>query len=47
VTLAFDKVVRSKNGFVPEIKLLPVFGDIETSVMETKKLDTIDSKIYI
>jgi hypothetical protein len=42
VTLTFDKVVRTKNGFIPGIKLLPVFVDVGISVMETKKRDTID-----
>jgi hypothetical protein len=42
VTLTFDKVVRTKNGFVPGIKLLQVLGDVGTSVLETKKRDTID-----
>jgi hypothetical protein len=44
VTLTFDKVVRTKNDFVPRIKLLPVLGDVGTSVLETKKRDTIDFK---
>jgi hypothetical protein len=43
MTLTFDKVVRTKNGFVPGIKLLQVLGDVGTSVLETKKRDTIDS----
>jgi hypothetical protein len=42
VTLTFDKVVRTKNDFVPGIKLLQVLGDVGTSVLETKKRDTID-----
>jgi hypothetical protein len=42
VTLTFDKVVRTKNGFVPVIKLLPVLGDVGNSVLETKKCKTID-----
>jgi hypothetical protein len=42
VTLTFDKVVRTKNGFVPGIKLLQVLGDVGTSVLETKKCETID-----
>jgi hypothetical protein len=42
VTLTFDKVVRTKNGFVPGIKLLQVLGDVGTSVLETKKCNTID-----
>jgi hypothetical protein len=42
VTLTFDKVVRTKNGFVPGIKLLQVLSDVGTSVLETKKHDTID-----
>jgi hypothetical protein len=42
VTLRFDKVLRKKNGFVPGIKLLQVLGDAGTSVLETKKRDTID-----
>jgi AAA+ ATPase superfamily predicted ATPase len=42
VTLTFDKVVRTKNGFVPKIKFLLVLDDVRTSVMETKKRDTID-----
>jgi hypothetical protein len=42
VNLILDKVVRTKNGFVPGINLLPVLYDVGTSVMETKKLDTID-----
>jgi hypothetical protein len=29
VTLTFDKVVRTKNGFVPGIQLLPVLEDVE------------------
>jgi hypothetical protein len=33
VTLTFDKVVRTKNGFVPGIKLLQVLGDVGTSVL--------------
>jgi hypothetical protein len=42
VTLTFDKVVRTKNRFVPGIKWITVLGDVGTSVMETKKLDMID-----
>jgi hypothetical protein len=42
VNLTFDKVVRTKSGFVPGIKLLEVLGDVGTSVLETKKLNTID-----
>jgi hypothetical protein len=42
MTLTFDKVVRKKNGFVPGIELLPVLGDVGTSVLETKKCETID-----
>jgi hypothetical protein len=42
VTLTFNKVVRTKIGFVPGIKLLPVLDDAGTSVLETKKRDTID-----
>jgi hypothetical protein len=42
VTLTFDKVMRTKNGFVPEIKLLQVLGDVGTSILGTKKRDTID-----
>jgi hypothetical protein len=42
VTLIFDKVVRTKNGFVLGIKLLQVLDDVGTSVLETKKLNTID-----
>jgi hypothetical protein len=42
VTITFDKVVRTKNGFVPGIKLLQVLGDVGTSVLETKKHNTID-----
>jgi hypothetical protein len=42
VTLTFDKVVRMKNGFVPGIKLLQVSGNVGTSVLETKKRNTID-----
>jgi hypothetical protein len=42
VTFTFDKVVRTKNGFVPGIKLLQVLGDVGTSVLETKKRNTID-----
>jgi hypothetical protein len=38
VTLTFDKVVRTKNGFVPGIKLFSVLGDIGTSVLETKNV---------
>jgi hypothetical protein len=45
VTLTFDKAVRKKNGLVPGIKLLPVFSDFRTSVLETKKLETIDVNI--
>jgi hypothetical protein len=42
VTLTFDKVVRTKNCFVPGIKILPVLGDVGNSILETKKRDTID-----
>jgi hypothetical protein len=42
VTLTFDKVVRTKNGFVPGIKLLQVLDDVVTSILETKKRNTID-----
>jgi hypothetical protein len=31
-----------KNRFVPGIRFLPVLGNIGTSIMETKKRDTID-----
>jgi hypothetical protein len=43
VILTFDKDVRTKNSFVPEIKLFPGLGDVGTSVMETKKRETIDA----
>ena len=33
--------MRTKNGFVPGIKLLQVLGDVGTSVLETKKRNTI------
>jgi hypothetical protein len=42
VTLTFDKVVRMNNGFVPGIKLFQVLGDVGTSILETKKRNTID-----
>jgi hypothetical protein len=42
VTLTFDRVVRTKNGFVPGIKLLPVLSDVGTSGMEIKKREMID-----
>jgi hypothetical protein len=42
VTSTFDKVMRTKNGFVPGIKLLQVLGDVGTSILGTKKRDTID-----
>jgi hypothetical protein len=42
VTLTFGKVVRTKNGFVPRIKMLQELGDVGTSILETKKRDTID-----
>jgi hypothetical protein len=42
VTLTFDKVVRTKNGFIPVIKLLQVLGDVGTSVLETMKCEMID-----
>jgi hypothetical protein len=42
VTLTFDKVVRTKNGFVPGIKLLQALSGVGTSVLETKKRDSID-----
>jgi hypothetical protein len=42
VTLTLDKVVRTKSGFIPGIKLLQVLGDVGTSVLETKKRETID-----
>jgi hypothetical protein len=42
VILTFDKVVRTKNGFVPGIRLLQVLDDIGTSDLESKKRDTID-----
>jgi hypothetical protein len=42
MTLTFDKVVRTKNGFVPGIKLLSVLGNVGTSVLENKKHETID-----
>jgi hypothetical protein len=41
VTLTFDNIVRTKNSFVPGIKLSPVLGDVGTSVLETKKRGTI------
>jgi hypothetical protein len=42
VTLKFNKVVRTKDGFVPGIKFLPVLGDVGTSVLETNKHEMID-----
>jgi hypothetical protein len=42
MALTFDKVVRTKNGFVPCIKLLPVLGNTGISVIETKKHHSID-----
>jgi hypothetical protein len=44
VTLKFEKVVRTKNVFVPGIQLLPVLEDVGNSLMETKKRETIDVK---
>jgi hypothetical protein len=44
VTLTFDKVVKTEYCFVPGIELLQVLGDVGTSVLETKKRDTIDVK---
>jgi hypothetical protein len=42
VNLTFDKVVRTKNGFAPGIKMLPVLVDVGTLVLETKKREMID-----
>jgi hypothetical protein len=42
VTLTFEKVVRTKNSFVPGIKLFPVLSDVGTLALETKKHETID-----
>jgi hypothetical protein len=42
VTLTLEKVVRTKDGFVPGIKLLQVLDDVGTSALETKKRNTID-----
>jgi hypothetical protein len=47
VTLTFDKVVRTKNDFVPGIKLLQVLGDVGTSVLETRNVIRLMSTIYI
>jgi hypothetical protein len=41
-TLTFHKVLRTKNGLIPGIKLFPVLSDIRTTVLETKKHETID-----
>jgi hypothetical protein len=40
--LTFDKVVRTKNGFIPGIKLLQILDDVGNSVVITKRGDTID-----
>jgi hypothetical protein len=42
VTFTFDKVVRTKNEFVPGIKLLQVLSDVGTRVLEIKSCETID-----
>jgi hypothetical protein len=42
VTLTFDKVVLTKTGFFIGIKFFPSLDDVGTSVMETKKCNTID-----
>jgi hypothetical protein len=45
VTLTFDKVVRTKNGFIPGIKLLPVLGDVGTSVSKKRNVRQLVSTI--
>jgi hypothetical protein len=42
MTLTFDKVVRTKKGFVPGIKLLHLLSDDGTIVLKIKKRNTID-----
>jgi hypothetical protein len=42
VTLAFDKVVKTKIGFVPGIRLTPVLSDLGTAVVESRKRESID-----
>jgi hypothetical protein len=42
VTLTFDKVVKTKNGFVPGIRLMSVLNDLGTAVVEFRKAETID-----
>ena len=42
VTLIFDKVVRTKNGYVSGIRLTPVLGEVVTAAVESRKYDSID-----
>jgi hypothetical protein len=42
VSLTFDKIMKTKNGFVPGIRLMPVLSDIGTAVVESGKGESID-----
>jgi hypothetical protein len=42
VTFTFDTVVKTKNWFVPGIRLMPVLSDIWTTVVESGKREYID-----
>jgi hypothetical protein len=37
-TLYFDRILRIKNGFVSGIKLMPMLGNIATTVVEVNKV---------
>ena len=43
MTLIFDKVARTKNGYVPGIRLTPVLGDFGTAAIDSRKFDFLSS----
>ena len=37
-TLYFDRILKTKNGFVSGIKLLPILVDMLTTVVDSRKM---------
>ena len=42
VSLIFDNIVKTKDGWVPAMRLMPVLNDVGLATVESGKSDTID-----
>ena len=44
--LYFDRVLKTKNGFVSNIKLIPMLGKIVTTALESTKVKNNIDNLY-